>query len=141
MTLLPIFGELPDVLKEEILNFINSNSDPFIIKFNPKINKFVTHVNKDYFTKLVNVIEYKKINQPRISMINAHVIRKKIINMIIKLPEIPDNKQGFIIDCFYRNIESNQLYKHYTILDSKYKILICKWNNLCKLREEKKKNK
>jgi len=55
-----IFGDLPDMLKQQVLEFAAPTKDPFFLGYSPKTKNFVKQINKSFMKEM---LEYK-INNP-----------------------------------------------------------------------------
>ena len=82
-----IFGDLPDMLKQQVLEFAAPTIDPFLLGYSPKTKTFVKHVNKSF---MKDMLEYKINNPPVRTEIGEHFIQIKI-----SPPKIPFYEENF----------------------------------------------
>jgi hypothetical protein len=70
-----IFGDLPDMLKQQVLEFAAPTKDPFFLGYSPKTKTFVKQVNKSF---MKDMLEYKINNPPVRTEIGEHFIQIRI---------------------------------------------------------------
>jgi len=56
-----IFGDLPDMLKQQVLEFASSTKDPFFLGYSPKTKTIVKKVNRHFMKE---TLEFKINNPP-----------------------------------------------------------------------------
>jgi hypothetical protein len=56
-----IFGDLPDMLKQQVLEFATSTKDPFYLCYSPKTKTFVRQMNRNFMKE---ILEFKINNPP-----------------------------------------------------------------------------
>jgi len=82
-----IFGDLPDMLKQQVLEFAAPSKDPFFLGYSPKTKTFVKQINKSF---MKDMLEYK-INNPAVrTEIGDHFIQIRI-----SPPKIPFYEENF----------------------------------------------
>ena len=82
-----IFGDLPDMLKQQVLEFAAPTKDPFFLGYSPKTKTFVKQINKSF---MKDMLEYKINNPPVRTEIGEHFIQIKI-----SPPKIPFYEENF----------------------------------------------
>jgi len=90
-----IFGDLPDMLKQQVLEFAAPTKDPFFLGYSPKTKTFVKQINKSFMKEM---LEYK-INNP----VLEHDIGSSITCVRVTPPKLPyyevnyskDNNMGW----------------------------------------------
>ena len=82
-----IFGDLPDMLKQQVLEFAAPTKDPFFLGYSPKTKTFVKQINKSF---MKDMLEYKINNPPVRNEIGANFIQIKI-----SPPKIPFYEENF----------------------------------------------
>jgi len=70
-----IFGDLPDMLKQQVLEFAAPTKDPFFLGYSPKTKTFVKQINKSYMKEM---LEYKINNPPVRTEIGDNFIQIRI---------------------------------------------------------------
>jgi hypothetical protein len=76
-----IFGDLPDMLKQQVLEFAAPTKDPFFLGYSPKTKTFVKQINKSFMKEM---LEYK-INNP----VLEHDVGHSITCIRVTPPKIP----------------------------------------------------
>ena len=76
-----IFGDLPDMLKQQVLEFAAPTKDPFFLGYSPKTKTFVKQVNKSFMKEM---LEYK-INNPAV----RNEFSENIMYIRISPPKLP----------------------------------------------------
>jgi len=56
-----IFGDLPDMLKQQVFEFASSAKDPFFLGYSPKTKTFVRQMNRNFMKE---ILEFKMNNPP-----------------------------------------------------------------------------
>jgi hypothetical protein len=111
-----VFGDLPDMLKQQVLEFAAPTKDPFFWSYSPKTKTFIMQINRSYMREM---LEYKINNPPVEYMKNGANI------LCITPPKIPRYKL-----CFYTG---NVGYCNYIIvMDTKYARLEKILNRKCR---------
>ena len=87
LVLSKIFGDLPDMLKQQVLEFAAPTKDPFFLGYSPKTKTFVKQINKSF---MKDMLEYKINNPPVRTEIGEHFIQIKI-----SPPKIPFYEENF----------------------------------------------
>lgn len=81
LALSKIFGDLPDMLKQQVLEFAAPTKDPFFLGYSPKTKTFVKQLNKSFMKEM---LEYK-INNPPVE----HTVDHNITSLRFTPPKIP----------------------------------------------------
>ena len=76
-----IFGDLPDMLKPQVVEFAAPTKDPFFLGYSPKTKTFVKQINKSFMKEM---LEYK-INNP----VLEHDVGHSITCIRVTPPKIP----------------------------------------------------
>ena len=112
-----IFGDLPDMLKQQVLEFATPSKEVFFLGYSPKTKTFVRKINKSFMKE---TLEYKINNPPIEYMKNGANI------LYITPPKIPSYQL-----CFYTG--NNVGYCNYIIvMDTKYARLEKILNRKCR---------
>jgi hypothetical protein len=82
-----IFGDLPDMLKQQVLEFAAPTKDPFFLGYSPKTKNFVKQINKSF---MKDMLEYKINNPPVRTEIGEHFIQIRI-----SPPKLPFYEENF----------------------------------------------
>ena len=82
-----IFGDLPDMLKQQVLEFAAPTKDPFFLGYSPKTKTFVKQINKSF---MKDMLEYK-INNPPVRT----EIGDNFIQIRISPPKLPFYEENF----------------------------------------------
>ena len=82
-----IFGDLPDMLKQQVLEFAAPTKDPFFLGYSPKTKTFVKQINKSFMKEM---LEYK-INNP----VLEHDVGSNITCVRVTPPKIPYYEVNF----------------------------------------------
>jgi hypothetical protein len=82
-----IFGDLPDMLKQQVLEFAAPTKDPFFLGYSPKTKTFVKQINKSF---MKDMLEYK-INNPAVRT----EIGDNFIQIRISPPKISFYEENF----------------------------------------------
>jgi hypothetical protein len=82
-----IFGDLPDMLKQQVLEFAAPVKDLFFFGYSPKTKTFVKQINKSF---MKDMLEYKINNPPVRTEIGDHFIQIKV-----SPPKIPFYEEDF----------------------------------------------
>jgi hypothetical protein len=82
-----IFGDLPDMLKQQVLEFAAPTKDPFFLGYSPKTKTFVKQINKSFMKEM---LEYK-INNPAVRT----EIGDNFIQIRISPPKISFYEENF----------------------------------------------
>jgi len=112
-----IFGDLPDMLKQQVLEFAAPTKDPFFLGYSPKTKTFVKQINKSFMKEM---LEYK-INNPAVrTEIGEHFIQIRI-----SPPKLPFYEENFN--------NNNEMFGWYSIIfvHSKYMRLRTLLKNKC----------
>ena len=99
-----IFGDLPDMLKQQVLEFATPSKEVFFLGYSPKTKTFVRQINKSFMKEM---LEYK-INNPPVEYLHngANIL-------CITPPKLPRYEL-----CFYTG---NVGYRNFIIvMDKKY---------------------
>jgi hypothetical protein len=64
-----IFSHLPDMLKQQVLEFAFSNNNPFHLCYNPKTKRIMKQVNKTFMCK---ALEFKVNNPSKYMIMRDH---------------------------------------------------------------------
>jgi len=90
-----IFGDLPDMLKQQVLEFAAQTKNRFCLGYSPKTKTFVKQQNK-YFMK--EMLEYK-INNPVIeSGIDSNITYMRVTPPKIPFYEVCFNNGNTVVD-------------------------------------------
>jgi hypothetical protein len=109
-----IFGDLPDMLKQQVLEFATSTNSPFILSYSPKTKTIVKKVNELLFKEM---LQYKINNPPEFF--------GNIANQYITItPPAQIEKYGWII----MNGKTNMINPHILKIHNKY------WNMIRELK-------
>jgi hypothetical protein len=111
-----IFGDLPDMLKQQVLEFATPSKEVFFLGYSPKTKTFIKQINKSYMKE---TLEYK-INNPPVEDIVDGMNR-----LVITPPKIP---------CYELYFNTGGLgYRNYIIvMHSKYARLDTILNRKCR---------
>ena len=82
-----IFGDLPDMLKQQVLEFAAPTKDPFFLGYSPKTKTFVKQINKSFMKEM---LEYKINNPPLVNDLDGDLKQ-----MRITLPKLPFYEVSF----------------------------------------------
>jgi len=111
-----IFGDLPDMLKQQVLEFATPSKEVFFFGYSPKTKTFVRQINKSFMKE---TLEYKMNNPPVEYVHNGANI------LYITPPKIPRYQL-----CFYNGDVG---YCNYIIvMDTKYAKLETILNRKCR---------
>jgi len=110
-----IFGDLPDMLKQQVLEFAAPTKEPFFLGYSPKTKTFVKQINKSFMKEM---LEYK-INNPVLENDVGHSITCiRITPPKIPFYEINFNK-GSLMDWQSMIFVSSKYMRLRTILKNK----------------------
>lgn len=108
-----MFGELPDMMKQQILEFVGGDS-LYILAYNYKTKSFTEMINKKGFMK--KTLEYKQNNPP--------VIIRSTRYSIQYIRYTPPKIHDYLLVCYdYRVGLENQM-----VINPKYRALVTKVN-------------
>jgi hypothetical protein len=108
-----IFGDLPDMLKQQVLEFATPSKEVFFLGYSPKTKTFIKQINKSYMKE---TLEYKRNNPPVVNGMNR---------LVITPPKIPCYELYFNTgDLGYRNF--------IIVMDRKYVRLDTILNRKCR---------
>ena len=113
-----IFGDLPDMLKQQVLEFATPSKEVFFLGYSPKTKTFVKQINKSYMKE---TLEYKINNPPVEDVVNG------MNRLVITPPKIP------CYELYFNTGGLNQGYRNYIIvMDRKYARLDTILNRKCR---------
>jgi len=120
-----IFGDLPDMLKQQVLEFAAPTKDPFFLGYSPKTKTFVKQINKSFMKEM---LEYK-INNPVIeNNIDANITSMKITPPKIPFYEVCFNNGNTVVDWDSIIFVHSKYMRLTTIINNK-----CRKNNKVKM--------
>jgi len=114
-----IFGDLPDMLKQQVLEFATYGNSGFILGYSPKTKTIVKQVNESLFKE---TLEYKINNPPEFFGDIAH-------QYITVIPPVKIEKYRWII---MHGKSKLNIYPHILIINDKY------WNMMSELKPSMK---
>ena len=82
-----IFGDLPDMLKQQVLEFAAPTNEPFFLGYSPKTKTIVRQMNKSFMKEM---LEYK-INNP----VLEHDVGSSITCIRVSPPKVPYYEVNF----------------------------------------------
>ena len=109
-----VFGDLPDMLKQQVLEFATPSKEVFFLGYSPKTKTFVRQINKSFMKE---TLEYK-INNPPVEYVHngANIL-------YITPPKIPRYQlcfyNGDVGYCNYIIVMDTKYARLETILDRK----------------------
>ena len=112
-----IFGDLPDMLKQQVLEFAAPTKEPFFLGYSPKTKTFVKQMNKSFMKEM---LEYK-INNP--------VVTTEFGELLIQIRITPPKLPFYEVSFYNGNIniaDSSVIFVH-----SKYMRLRTLLKNKC----------
>jgi hypothetical protein len=120
-----IFGDLPDMLKQQVLEFATPSKDVFFLGYSPKTKTFVKQINKSFMKEM---LEYK-INNPVIeNNIDANITSMKITPPKIPFYEVCFNNGNTVVDWDSIIFVHSKYMRLTTIINNK-----CRKNNKVKM--------
>lgn len=119
-----IFSNLPDMLKQQVLEFAFSNNNPFHLCYNPKTKQIMKQVNKTFMCK---VLEFKDKNPPKYMRMRDH--NGRFIGETFTIITPPKIKSYTIMTSKITNMDHLEIHQ-------KYKKYIEKYDDMMKRKKE-----
>ena len=111
-----IFGDLPDMLKQQVLEFAAPTKEPFFLGYSPKTKTFVRQMNKSFMKEM---LEYKINNPMVITEMGEHLIQMRITPPKLPFYEVNFYRESCIIFVHSKYMRLRTLLKNKCIKGNK----------------------
>ena len=111
-----IFGDLPDMLKQQVLEFAAPTKDPFFLGYSPKTKTIVRQMNKSFMKE---ILEYKINNPVVVTEMGEHLIQFRITPPKLPFYEINFYRDSSVIFVHSKYMRLRTLLKNKCIKNNK----------------------